>query len=158
MKPWRRKKSGSVSSAAVGCGADEHAAERDVAGRDRLGERREVGRDAVVVGGEPTAGAAEAGDDLVEDQVCAVLVAQLAQRLQVAIRRRVHAAGALHRLGDDGRDLVAALAHQRGDGLDVVGRHLHDFVDERAEVLLVGRRCPARWCRRRRRRGSRGCG
>ena len=71
-----------------GGGADEHAAEREVARRDLLGEGGQVGRDAVVVGGEPAAGAAEAGDDLVEDEVRAVLVAQLAQRLQVAVRWR----------------------------------------------------------------------
>ena len=41
-------------------GADEHAAERLVARRHRLGERRQVGHDAVVVGGEPRAEPAEA--------------------------------------------------------------------------------------------------
>ena len=44
---------------------------------------------------------------------------------------------ALHRLGDHRGHLVAARRHQRGQRLDVVGRHLDHVVDERAEVLLV---------------------
>ncbi len=60
-------------------GPDEHAAERLVPGGDRLGEGREVGHHPVVLGGEPRAEPAEAGDHLVEDQQRAVAVAQAAE-------------------------------------------------------------------------------
>ena len=43
---------------------------------------------------------AEAGDHLVGDEEDVVRAAQLAQRAQVAGRRHDHAAGALHRLGE----------------------------------------------------------
>ena len=60
-------------------GSDEHAAEGLVPGGDRLGERREVGHDPIVLGGEPRAESAEAGDDLVEDQQRTVAVAESAE-------------------------------------------------------------------------------
>jgi hypothetical protein len=81
---------------------DDHAAERDVAGGHRLGERRQVGLDAEVLAAEPASEATEAADHLVEDQVATVLVGQSPQAGEVALRRRVDAARALHRLGEDG--------------------------------------------------------
>jgi hypothetical protein len=70
--------------------------------------------------------AAEAGDDLVEDQQDAVLGADLAQALQVALGRRQHAGGAGHRLDDDG-----------GDGRGVVQRDeaLQQLVGQLGAVL-----------------------
>ena len=63
------------------------------------------GIDAEIVGGERRAEAAEAGDDLVEDQQDAVLVADLAQLLQIAFRRQdQHAGRARHRFDDHRRD------------------------------------------------------
>ena len=59
-------------------GADDDPAERHVAGVHALGERDQVGRHAPVVDGEPLAGAAEAGHDLVGDEHDAVAVAELA--------------------------------------------------------------------------------
>jgi hypothetical protein len=62
---------------------------------------------------EGVAGAAEAGDDLVEDQQDAVLVADLAQALQVALRRHQHAGGAGHRLDDHRGDGEASCSATR---------------------------------------------
>ena len=105
------------------------------------------------------AGAPEAGDHLVEDQQQAVLVADRAQPLQVALRRHQHAGGAGHRLddhrGDVGRvvqrddarlQLVGEMRAPRGlaaaEGvvLEVVG--VGQVIDARqhaAERLAVGR-------------------
>ena len=57
---------------------------------------------------EPVAGAAEAADDLVADQQDAVLVADALDLGPVGGGRDDHAAGALHRLADEGRHLVGA--------------------------------------------------
>ena len=53
----------------------DHAAHRRRAVGDALGERDHVRRHAVALGREGVAETAEAGDDLVEDQQDAVLVA-----------------------------------------------------------------------------------
>ena len=118
---------------------DDHAAERQVSARDRLGERHQVGRDAVVVGGEPRAEPAEAGDHLVEDQQRAALVAQLPQTLQIALGGREHAAGADHRLGHDRRDPLRAVV---GDGVahrrEAVAVDLEEVGQQRPERIAVG--------------------
>ncbi len=62
--------------------AHQHAAHRHRARRDALGKRDHVGDDAIALGGEGIAEAAEAGDHLVEDQQDAVLVADRAQPLR----------------------------------------------------------------------------
>ena len=56
-----------------------------------LGAGDHVGGDIELIGGEGAAESAEAGDDLVEDQQDIVLVADLAQALQVAHRGGEHA-------------------------------------------------------------------
>ena len=68
-----------------------------------------------------------------------MLGAELAESLQVAGRGWVHAAGALHRLGDDRGDRVAPCGEERLDGVEVVGGDPLDPVEERPEVLLVQR-------------------
>ena len=99
------------------------------------------GIDAVALGGEGIAEPAEAGDDLVEDQQDAVLVADRAQPLQIALGRRQHAGRARHRLDDhggDGRGVV-----QRDDALELVGEMRAPFRLALGEGLLlavVGRR------------------
>ena len=67
---------GSASSGVADRGADEHAAERLVAGRDALGEGDQVGHHAVVLGRRTSAEPAEAADDLVEDEERAGGIAQ----------------------------------------------------------------------------------
>ena len=62
--------------------------------------------------GERRAGAPEARDDFVEDQQDAVLVADLAQSLEITLRRQHDAGGAGDGLDDD-----------RGDGRRIVQRH-----------------------------------
>ena len=89
--------------------ADDHRAERDVTGVDPLRDGDDVGDDVPVLAGEPAAGAAEAGHHLVEDQQDAVPVADLADRLQVAVGRRDDAVRARHRLEDDRGDGVRPL-------------------------------------------------
>ena len=87
---------------------------------DALGHRHQVGRDVEARRRERRAEAAEAGDDLVEDQQDAVLVADRAQPLEVALGRDQHAGRAGHRLDDhrgDGRRIV-----QRDDALEIVGQ------------------------------------
>ena len=68
--------------------AHHHPAHRHRAGRHPLGEGDHVGLNAIALGGERRAETAEPGDDLVEDEQDAVLVADLAQPLQIALRRR----------------------------------------------------------------------
>ena len=100
--------------------ARQHAAHRHGAGGDALGEGDEVGRDAVAFGGKRIAHAAEAGDHFVEDQEDAVLVADLAQPLEVALRRRQHAGRGRQRLDDDGGDGRGVV--QTDDALQFVGQ------------------------------------
>src|SRR5919197_2135571 len=68
--------------------ADDHRSEGDVARVDALGDGDDVGDDVPVLTGEPATGPPEAGHDLVENEQDAVPVADLADRLQVAVRRR----------------------------------------------------------------------
>ena len=67
------------------------------------------GHDVPVLAGEPPAGTTEARHDLVEDQEDPVPVADLADRLQVARRRRDDPVRAGHGLEDHRGDRVGAL-------------------------------------------------
>ena len=157
--------------------AHDHAAHRHRARGDALGEGDHVGHHAVALGGEGVAEPAEAGDDLVEDQQDAVLVADRAQPLQIALGRRQHAGRARHRLDDDGGDGRGVV--QRDDALELVGemraplglalgeglllaivgrRQVIDAGQQRAEDTCGWRRCRRPRCRRSRRRDSRARG
>ena len=92
-------------------GADHAAHGHDAVG-DALGEVQHVGLHAVEIGAEAGAQTAEAGDDLVEDQQDAVLVADLSEPFQVALRRDVPARAAGHRLDDDGRHVARVVQRQ----------------------------------------------
>ena len=81
--------------------------QREPAG-DALGRGDQVGDDALVLAGEPGAGAAEAGLDLVGDEQDAVLAAELDERRQVARAGDDEAALALDGLDHDGGHVVGA--------------------------------------------------
>ena len=77
-------------------------ADRLVAAAQALGDRHQVGDDALLLAGVERAGAAHAAHHLVEDQQHAVSVAHLAHRLEVARHRHQHAGRrAADRLGDE---------------------------------------------------------
>ena len=96
--------------------ADRHGPHRLRPVGDALGHRHHVGRHAEALRGERLAGAAEAADHLVEHQQDAVRVADLAQPLQVTLRRHQHAGRTRDRLDEAGGDVLGAVeideAHQ----------------------------------------------
>ena len=104
--------------------ADRDRAHRLRAVGDALGHRHQVGRHAEALRGERLAGAAEAADHLVEHEQDAVRVADLAQALQVALRRHQAAGRAGDRLDEAGGDVLGAVeideAHQVLGQLDAV--------------------------------------
>ena len=101
-------------AAAVGESAEDmfghhDGADRLIAGAQPLGEGQEIGHDFVLLAGKHGAGPAHAAHHLVEDQQDAVAVADLADPLEIARRRRHRAGGcAHHSFGDEGRDRVGA--------------------------------------------------
>ena len=108
--------------------ADDDGAERLVAGGEDLRQQHQVGHDAEALARRPAAEPPDAGHHLVADQQHAVAVADLAHRPQVAVGRREDAAGADHRLGEEGGDAVGAeladplfqrLGVEGGDVLDL---------------------------------------
>ncbi len=88
---------------------DDHRAERHVPRVDPLGDREDVRDDVPVVAGEPLAGAPEAGHHLVADQQDPVLVAGLADRLEVAVGRDDDPVRADDRLEDHRGDRLWSL-------------------------------------------------
>ena len=115
--------------------AHQHAAHRRCAIGDALGEGQHVRQHAVAFGGEGEAEPAVAGDDLVEDQQDAVLLGDLAQPLEIALRRRQHAGRSGHRLDDHGGDGVGAV--QVDQLLQLVGEMRAIFRLALAEGLLL---------------------
>ena len=103
---------GAVHELVVDALAHQAAAHRHGARGDALGEGQDIRRDTEALRGEGMAQAPEAGDDLVENQQDAVLVADLAEPLEIALGRRQHAGRTGHRLDDDG-----------GNGRSIVQRH-----------------------------------
>jgi hypothetical protein len=85
-------------------------ADGGLAATERLGERDDVGHHAVVLESEEAAGATDATLHLVGEPDHAVLVAQRAHALPVALGREHDAGPALYRLDDEGAD--------RGVGLE----------------------------------------
>ncbi len=89
--------------------AHRHRAEWQVRAREALGHRHQVRHDVPVVDGEPPPGAPEAGHDLVADHQDVVPRADLADALDVAVRRDQDAVRPDDRLEEDRRDRVGAL-------------------------------------------------
>jgi hypothetical protein len=83
---------------------NEHATHGNGAVAHPLRAGDEVGCNAQRLGGKGRSQPSESGDDLIEEQQDAVLAGDLAQSLEIALRRRQHAAGAGHRFDDDGYD------------------------------------------------------
>ena len=101
----------------------QQRADRRVAAAEPLGDRHQVGADALLLAGVQGAGAAHAAHHLVKDEQHAVAVADLAHALEIARHRRDRAqGGADHRLGDEGDDVVAAELLDLG--LELVGQAL----------------------------------
>lgn len=137
---------------------DDAGADRGVARGHALRAGDHVRHVAELVAGEDRAEAAEGADDLVGDEQHVVLVADLADPLEVAGRRREAAARVLHGLQEDGRDGLGALeedllldlvggpaaerlrvvAEERG-AVDVGVRHLVRAGDQRLEGGLQRR-------------------
>src|SRR5262245_15440486 len=90
-----------------------------VRGCDPLGERHQVGLDSVARTAEPVAGAPEPADDLVGDEQQPVLVADLADAVEISLRRDDRAARVLHRLENHGGNRLGALGLD--DAVDLVG-------------------------------------
>ncbi len=157
--------------------AHQHAAHRHRARGHALGEGDHVRHHAVAFGGEGMAEPAEAGDDLVEHQQDLVLVADRAQPLQIALRRRQHRGRAGHRLDEHRGDGVVAMQRDQtlefvgqmrapfrlalGEGLLLAVIGVRQMIDARqhgAERLAVVARARRPTCRRSRRRDSRARG
>ena len=107
-----------------------------------LGERHHIRRHALVLAGEPFAGAAQAGLDLIEHQEPAALVADPAQVLQIAVGGDLDAALAGDRLDEHGHDVLVVLgdlAYRR----KVVVRHaveaLHQGFETGLDLAVAGR-------------------
>ena len=135
--------------------AREHRADRLVAAAEPLCDRLDVRRDAFLLPGVRRAGAAHAAHDLVEDEQRAMPVADLAHRLEVAVRRRHRAGGgADDGLGEERRDGVGAKPLKLG--FELGGEPRHELRVRFAVVLLVigkGRRHMAEGGREQRRIG-----
>ena len=85
----------------------EHRADRLIAAAEPLGDRLDVGRDALLLPRMQRASAAHAAHHLVEDQERTMLIADLTHGTEITFRRRNGAPGrADHRLGNEGRDRV----------------------------------------------------
>ena len=122
----------------------QHRAHRHRAVGEPLGARDDVRRHAEFLRGERRAGAAEAGDHLVEDQQDAVLVADLAQALEIALRRNQHAGRTRDRLDDHRGDRRCVV--QRDQPLEIVGElGAVRRQAARERVARRGRACARRW-------------
>ena len=94
--------------------AADAGGERKAAG-EGFAQANQVGHHAAVFAGEPAAGAAKAGVNLVEDEQGAMFVAQPAEQRQEGRRWKVDAAAGLHGLDKEGADFFAA--EKAADGL-----------------------------------------
>ena len=91
---------GSVHEGVVNMLAHQHRTHRYGSIGQPFGERHDIGDDAEAFGGEAVTEAAEAGDDLIEYQQNAVLIADFAQALEIALGRQNDAGRTSHRFDD----------------------------------------------------------
>ncbi len=140
----------------VDLAAGDHRAHGDGTVGDLLGDAHQVRSHAEAVSAEHRAGTTEAGDHLVEHQQDAVLVADFAQALEVALRRHQHTGGTGHGLDEHrsnvrgimqldqfeqflGQGNTALLRHATGEG--VAGQQgmgqVIDIVHRLAKQLAV---------------------
>ena len=115
-------------------GVDEGGADGQAAAQS-LGERDDVGGEAVVLEAVEPAGAPDAGLDLVGDEDGVVLLAELAQGRGRAGVEGHDAALALHGLEEHAGDLLRGEHALQGGG--VVEGHVHDLGRQGVEALLV---------------------
>ena len=104
----------------VNAASDDGGAHRDRAIRNALRNGHNVGRHLEKLRRERRSQAAEARDDLIEDEEEAVAVADGAQLLEIAFWRQQHPCRSGHRLDDDGGDGVRAV--KADQALQVIGK------------------------------------
>ena len=136
---WASTKRGAVHAGvdgARGIFGAEHCAERDAAG-ERLGQRGDVGQNAVVLIGAPLAGAAHAGLNLIHDEQRAGGVCQRACFGEELLRERADAAFALDGFDEDGADFIGKLCAQIGDVVEADKLHARNHRPERFAVFRL---------------------
>ena len=111
----------------------EHCAHGNAAG-DGLGEGGDIGKDAVVLVGEPFAGAANAALDFVGDQECAGYVAKFAGSGVELLRDGMNAAFALNCFEQDRAVIFSERGPQCGD---VIKWNEVDGRDKRREGFTI---------------------
>ncbi|MCY1223877.1 hypothetical protein D9M72_360170 [compost metagenome] len=99
---------GAVGDAGIDLVGDHRRAHRDVAGGKPFGQRHDVRVDVFGFAGKHRAGAAEAGDDLVDDEEDVQLARGVAHGLEPALGRHDHAARALDRFAKERGHIVRA--------------------------------------------------
>ena len=110
---------GSLHESVVDRIPHEHRAHGHRTVGEPLRRRAQIGQDAEALGSERLAEAAETGDDFVEDEQDAMLGADFAQALEIALRRDQHPGRSGDRLHDqrgDARGIV-----QLANALQIVG-------------------------------------
>src|SRR5215207_7722346 len=115
----------------------QHPAYGHVPGGHALREDEHVRLDPEPLRSEHPARPAEARDDLVRDEQYVVLAAEPTRGFEKAGRGRDYAAGADHRLAEEGGDLVPAALEQVAERLRVVRRHPDRIGHQPPEALPV---------------------
>ena len=138
--------------------ARDGGGERQRAAGQRFRQRDDIRHDAGCFAGEQGSGAAEAGEDFIEDQQQLVAVRRLAQPAQHRRVVKAHAARTLHqRLDDDAGELVGMALEKarKGRGALLVLRQIdhvmlgQEAAEQRVHARVRDRRPPSpRWCRR----------
>ena len=130
---------------------------REIGAGQPLGERDDIGTQAIGARPEPLPGAPESGDHLVGDHQDVMLVEQRLHLFEIGRGRDEHAARAHHRFGDEGgdavgpfpRDDVLQLCHQSvregrfilarfGEGVVMGAFSMNHALDRQVESRVVG--------------------